>query len=462
MMIHSFHVLSQMIADKKSVKQCFIKNGGIEALLHDLKTTEDEKVIYDIVSFLKETMSQDNQFKKYVACNIFNFGSIMYNVFKKYLSFRSDIFTIAINSFSAFDLENYMVQIMSIIGICDEFTFNTFIKLFARKNRTVKCVGWFVKDVEFLLQKNDPKVDMFIINGFTTVFMVDTPLCNSIKLALWKSNCRRHLFRISTKNSGAQYMLMRLGYDFLHRSTITLNKFDDFEQDIVKNSLSTSTYFGIHMMHIMQLQGLELPVDFVRQILIMKSYWTLYSHIDQCMVFKIVFCFLQTRNLDSSTYDEIVQGIRHMNEHTDSINFKDMHEHEETYVAKTLKLCKDLQIDAHMKTECQRLRQLHTDMVNSNKVQHELKNYGININMPDDFKCPITREVMCEPTVASDGISYEKSALDLLFQNGSRVSPITRQTLNHKFSVPNINLKKRIREYEEDVLNVVKKSFKVT
>lgn len=74
---------------------------------------------------------------------------------------------------------------------------------------------------------------------------------------------------------------------------------------------------------------------------------------------------------------------------------------------------------------------------------------------PDAFHCPVTREVMRDPVVASDGHTYERETLLSLIHNKQK-SPLTRESLNPNICVPNINLRKRIREYSDDVCDAVK------
>lgn len=54
--------------------------------------------------------------------------------------------------------------------------------------------------------------------------------------------------------------------------------------------------------------------------------------------------------------------------------------------------------------------------------------------------------------VASDGNSYERSAIVDVIESGNGLSPLTREPLNGSV-FPNRNLKKRIEQYEEEVLN---------
>lgn len=71
---------------------------------------------------------------------------------------------------------------------------------------------------------------------------------------------------------------------------------------------------------------------------------------------------------------------------------------------------------------------------------------------PDAFQCPVTMELMRDPVVASDGFSYERASLEKIFQT-TRRSPLTREILQ-SIAIPNINLRKRIRELPEELINI--------
>ena len=58
-----------------------------------------------------------------------------------------------------------------------------------------------------------------------------------------------------------------------------------------------------------------------------------------------------------------------------------------------------------------------------------------------------------DPVVASDGFSYERSAILPVINGGNRVSPLTREQLRPNVLVPNLNLKKRILEFDGNVLD---------
>ena len=67
---------------------------------------------------------------------------------------------------------------------------------------------------------------------------------------------------------------------------------------------------------------------------------------------------------------------------------------------------------------------------------------------PADFICPITTEIMGEPVVAADGQSYERTAIERWLATKS-TSPLTGGELEHSILIPNHNLRRTIREWQE-------------
>ena len=84
-----------------------------------------------------------------------------------------------------------------------------------------------------------------------------------------------------------------------------------------------------------------------------------------------------------------------------------------------------------------------------------LKSIGVDdMQQPHEFCCPMTMEVMIDPVVASDGHTYERAALQRIFES-TKISPLTREKLDTKIVIPNHNLKKRIREYPDDIYKAI-------
>lgn len=78
------------------------------------------------------------------------------------------------------------------------------------------------------------------------------------------------------------------------------------------------------------------------------------------------------------------------------------------------------------------------------ELQKELKQRDTKI--PEAFICPITQDIMTEPVVASDGHTYERTAIELWLTNNNR-SPMTGLQLENKQLVPSYTLKSMIREF---------------
>ena len=70
------------------------------------------------------------------------------------------------------------------------------------------------------------------------------------------------------------------------------------------------------------------------------------------------------------------------------------------------------------------------------------------MKLRDEFVCPITCELLREPTIAMDGFTYEKNAIERWFSSRS-VSPRSGQAIDNTILIPNFNLKMII----QDMLN---------
>ncbi|XP_010490502.1 PREDICTED: U-box domain-containing protein 16-like isoform X2 [Camelina sativa] len=65
-------------------------------------------------------------------------------------------------------------------------------------------------------------------------------------------------------------------------------------------------------------------------------------------------------------------------------------------------------------------------------------------NIPADFRCPITLELMRHPVVISTGQTYDRESIDLWIQSGHSTCPKTGQVLKHTSLIPNRALKNLI------------------
>ena len=95
------------------------------------------------------------------------------------------------------------------------------------------------------------------------------------------------------------------------------------------------------------------------------------------------------------------------------------------------------------------LSSLEKDAEKQAEVEKRLATLGASsaVATPAEFLCPITKEVMSDPVMASDGMTYERSAIEGFMHAGSnRLSPITRERMTDQL-FPNVSLRKLIRDH---------------
>lgn len=66
---------------------------------------------------------------------------------------------------------------------------------------------------------------------------------------------------------------------------------------------------------------------------------------------------------------------------------------------------------------------------------------------PNHFRCPILKEVMCDPCVAADGHTYDRKAIEAWLEEKD-TSPVTNLPLPHKILVPNYTILSEIMEWK--------------
>ena len=69
--------------------------------------------------------------------------------------------------------------------------------------------------------------------------------------------------------------------------------------------------------------------------------------------------------------------------------------------------------------------------------------------VPDDYICPITAEIMTDPVFTMDGFTYERAAITEWLRDGD-TSPLTGATLESKRVIPNLTLRSMIRRFTEE------------
>jgi len=81
------------------------------------------------------------------------------------------------------------------------------------------------------------------------------------------------------------------------------------------------------------------------------------------------------------------------------------------------------------------------------ELQEFMKNSKMlrGMTLRDEFRCPITYELMMDPVIAMDGNTYEKNAIEKWFKTNN-TSPIFGGEIIEKKVIPNLNLKKLIND----------------
>lgn len=68
-------------------------------------------------------------------------------------------------------------------------------------------------------------------------------------------------------------------------------------------------------------------------------------------------------------------------------------------------------------------------------------------NVPEEFLCPITHEIMRTPVNCSDGFTYEKQAITEWFLAGKFTSPMTNELLPNTDYYVNHELRTEIHKF---------------
>jgi hypothetical protein len=83
--------------------------------------------------------------------------------------------------------------------------------------------------------------------------------------------------------------------------------------------------------------------------------------------------------------------------------------------------------------------------------------------LPNELRCAITLELMADPQVAADGNTYEHAAIRAWLDRQSRASqpcssPLTGESMAHSRLVPNLALKRLVREWPQIVARLIANS----
>jgi hypothetical protein len=148
---------------------------------------------------------------------------------------------------------------------------------------------------------------------------------------------------------------------------------------------------------------------------------------------------MKTRGQSEERIDEVKKALAKYNEKLKKGEIKPIAYKSSTTVSK-------VELDL-LAEHCEKL-QLESLDVEERKYREELRNMRITLkdDLPKEYLCPLTHEVFLYPVLASDGHSYEKTAIEL-WLNSHDVSPLTGEKLDGQLIIPNNTLKELVAKY---------------
>ncbi|KAK6931076.1 Armadillo [Dillenia turbinata] len=90
------------------------------------------------------------------------------------------------------------------------------------------------------------------------------------------------------------------------------------------------------------------------------------------------------------------------------------------------------------------------DNVSGESDNQSMIEFHFNQLNPEDFRCPISLEIMSDPVTVATGQTYDRSSIEKWFRAGNLICPTTGQKLNHTELVPNLVMQRLVRRYASE------------
>lgn len=461
-MTHASQLVCEYIRTQTSSMRKFMQeHRGYELLLQDYMSNPSEDILKTLAS-----LSADAKFAQSLAHTQGEFVGLLHDIFFFFEDHRKYVITIALNM-SAFlsqdDITYSILPMLSRYRLTDSNGLGLFLRLLSAQKLSTKWMRankWIFDSLADVLQtslevsKYNEKAVLSILHRCAE----KQALGNFIKTGIWTSRCRKILFRMTADIRSAMVQdactLLRQSMRFQAAQPNFILDLDLEEIGLIHNCLiyDDLRWFGVDIIHHL----CHLDAGREHSLLNEKTAWML------CFAFDKTDCVEKHKLLFDALVVYFTLNPYHIASHMFlklqefkclfSYNYADMKD--EQVVRRLQRIAMDMDVDMQEQRAIQTVVQ---EMDRQNAAVTRMKDRGIDLQYPNEFKCPITQEVMKDPVVASDGFSYEREALVTLFKTGDRRSPLTRERLNETIKVPNINLKKRIREYPEHVCSIVDK-----
>ncbi|TXG50300.1 hypothetical protein EZV62_022824 [Acer yangbiense] len=90
------------------------------------------------------------------------------------------------------------------------------------------------------------------------------------------------------------------------------------------------------------------------------------------------------------------------------------------------------------------------DCQNTDQIDVRFNIETVSCLNPEDFRCPVSLELMTDPVTVSTGQTYDRSSIQKWFKAGNMICPKTGEKLSKTELIPNTTLKKLIQQFCAD------------
>ncbi|CAI9776591.1 unnamed protein product [Fraxinus pennsylvanica] len=93
------------------------------------------------------------------------------------------------------------------------------------------------------------------------------------------------------------------------------------------------------------------------------------------------------------------------------------------------------------------LKELKMKKYLSLKLHNNSRREVVSGAVPEEFKCPLSKELMRDPVIVATGQTYDRSFIQKWLKSGNRTCPRTQQVLSHTILTPNHLIKEMILQW---------------
>jgi len=444
---------SNSLTVRKQLKEVGAFESIIQELVEFSTPLQDQQIILETLAEL----CLNRTFAKEFA-NTCDLADILHEVFFSNKVFREHILNISLNIskyMNLHDVEMYILPMISVDKFKNETSFNIFRHILTRplKLDWFKSNKWIFQDLNRLL--HDENMSKKTLNTLYEITKLcgygghNNRIADFLREGIWMTECREILLSLTLSldkdiSIWSQHILLNISYNIKNNAAIKC-EFKEIEVHHFKKMLHTIYAFPIFFLcNLSQSKNVKLLMDngnirMIQNILIQSSEnCALSLHASDLLIYAYCYYNIGLNFDEIKKYKSSFHFIKHVQQSEDGIILNRI---------KELMLKLDIPEDKKLAEKVENIKRHST-------ILDRLEKNGIELIYPHEYLCPITQDIMTDPVVASDGHSYEREALISFLKHGNGKSPLTREKLG-KTMIPNINLKKRIREHAEDVCNLV-------